>query len=421
MTANALPPRWQRMLRSPWAIIAGIVLGGLFGLALPQGGSFVSPLARIYLGLLRMCILPIMVTAIVSGLGRLVRTPGATSALRRLALTVVIGALTASAIGLAAGLLFAPGAAVSEQSRASLGRMLHQADQMETPQAGKAARNASDFFVSMVPENIFAALSQGHSLQILIFSLLLGVALGMVKLPAAGMMLELLDSLCEAFKKIIAWFMYALPLGLFCIFADFVSSTGLGIFETLGRFILAFICGCSVIFAVNLVVIWQRTRQSLPRIVAALRETLLVALSTSNGFIAIPPALREAEKGLGLSHAAANLVIPLSVVINRQGVVLAFSLTIVLLAQLYGVTLGPEALSMALFGAALAGTAALGRLGIASGLLAFVLQPLGLPVETAFIVLVSVEVLFEPLTALLAIFPAVTTAAVIDAGPGKQP
>jgi len=102
-----------------------------------------------------------------------------------------------------------------------------------------------------------------------------------------------------------------------------------------------------------------------------------------------------------LDRQTLNLILPLGIVINRQGVVLVFAITIVFLVQLYNLSWTLPMLLISVCGAALTGMAALGRLGIASALLASILAPLGLPLEVAMISLLSLEVLFEPITSLL--------------------
>jgi len=90
----------------------------------------------------------------------------------------------------------------------------------------------------LIPVNIFAALAEGHSLKILIFSILLGLAMGLIPLPVSDQFLDICDALCQSFKTIIGWLMTILPLGLFCIFADYISRVGASLFRALVGLIL---------------------------------------------------------------------------------------------------------------------------------------------------------------------------------------
>ncbi|MBN2569210.1 MAG: cation:dicarboxylase symporter family transporter [Deltaproteobacteria bacterium] len=401
-------------MQSPWVILGAIIAGGLFGYFFKGPAQHLTAPGRIFIGLMQMCILPIMITAIISSVGRLVKEPGSIRIIRTLFILIFTGLFLASAVGLGAGLAGRPGAALSQQAKAGMGKMLFMSEQSAVKETAKSNTPLADFFVKIVPTNIFAALSEGNSLRILLFTLLLGVAIGLVPHAASETIIDFMIALFEAFKTIIGWVMKALPVGLFCVFAGSVATTGLGIFQSLGK-LLAVIYGSAVVlFIIYQLLISISSRQSIWQSFVALRETYLVALGTANSFVALPSALNSVQKNLKLDEKMSNLIIPLGIVINRQGVVLCFAVTAVFLAQLYDVTLGVEKMVIILVGAALAGMAALGRLGVAASLLAFVLEPLGLPVETAFIVLFSLEIFLDPLTAVLIIQSNCGTVAVLE-------
>jgi proton glutamate symport protein len=401
-------------VKSPWTILAFIILGGLFGYLFPGAGKQLAPLAHIFIGLMQMCILPIMITAIISSLGKLIKSTGSMRMLKTLMAAIIVGVLTASAVGIAVGLSGKPGSGLSQATKANLGKMLFVSEKTTTSAMNENVAPVSDFFVKMVPTNIFSALSEGNSLRILIFSILLGIAIGIVPLTASEQAIDLLDALFEAFKRIIGWIMYALPFGLFCIFASTLATTGLDLFQSLAKFILMIYLGSALLFIVYSIVIWRFSRVTFYQSFVALRDTYIVALATANSFIALPSALIAAEKNLKIDEQTSNLIIPLGTVINRQGVVMCFALTAIFLAQLYEIPLGPEKLTMIFIGSALAGMAALGRLGIAVSTMAFVLDAIGVPLEVAFVILFSIEVFVEPLTSLLIIQSNCATATVVE-------
>jgi proton glutamate symport protein len=406
--------RKRLTIESPWVILGAIIGGGLFGYFLKGPAQYLTAPGRIFINLMQMCILPIMITAIISSMGRLVKAPGSIRIIKNLFILIFLGLFLSSAVGLGAGLAGRPGAALSQSTKASMGKMLFLSEKSAPKGTAESNATLSDFFIKMVPTNIFAALSEGNSLRILLFTLLLGVAIGLVPHAAGETIIDFTVALFESFKKIIGWVMKALPVGLFCVFAGSVATTGLGIFHSLGK-LLAVIYGAAVVlFTVYQILIGLSCRRSVRQSFVALRDTYLVALGTANSFIALPSALNSVQKNLRMDEKMSNLIIPLGIVINRQGVVLCFAVTAVFLAQLYDVALGAEKMAIILIGAALAGMAALGRLGVAASLLALVLEPLGLPVETAFIVLFSLEIFLDPLTAILIIQSNCATAAVLE-------
>jgi proton glutamate symport protein len=406
-------------IKSPCTVLAAIILGGSFGYFFPGAGSRFSPAARIFIGLMQMCILPIMMTAIISSVGRLIKSPGAARMFKTLILFMFLGIFTASAVGIVVGLTGRPGVGLPVSVKASLGKMLFVSENSPAKSPVKKAETVSDFFVKMVPTNVFHAMSEGNSMKILIFSLFLGVAIGLVPLAASSQAIDMIDAFFEAFKRIISWVMYVLPFGLFSIFASTLAVIGIELFKSLAGFILMIYLGAALLFVVYQAVIWRFSRSALAGSFAALRDAYLVALATSNSFIALPSALIAVQKNLKMDERTSNLVIPLGVVINRQGVVMCFSLTAIFLAQLYEIPLGFEKVMVIFIGSALAGMAALGRLGIAVATLAFVLDAIGVPLEIAFVILFSIEVFVEPVTALLIIQANCATAAAVG-GYGKN-
>lgn len=413
-------PTKRLTFKSPWVILGSIICGGLFGYLFEGPAKYLTPVGRIFINLMQMCILPIMITAIISSLGRLVKTPGSIQVLKNLFIIIFTGLFLSSAAGLTAGIAGRPGVIASETAKASLGKMLFLSERTtgnasaDEDGATLSGSPIADFFVKMVPTNIFAALSEGNSLRVIIFTLLLGIAIGLVPHAASENLIDVMIALFEAFKKIIGWVMNALPFGLFCIFASTIAMTGLSIFQSLGKMLAVIYGAAFALFIIYQVVIGISCKRSILQSFIAMRETYLVALGTANSFIALPSALNNVQKNLHLDEKMSNLIVPLGIVINRQGVVLCFAVASVFLAQLYDVPLGFEKIIIIFIGSALAGMAALGRLGVAASLLAFVLEPLGLPKETAFIVLFSLEVFLDPITAVLIIQSNCATAAVLE-------
>jgi proton glutamate symport protein len=123
---------------------------------------------------------------------------------------------------------------------------------------------------------------------------------------------------------------------------------------------------------------------------------LVVAFGTSSSFAAIPSALRCLQNNLKINRGTTNLVIPLGININPQGTVMYFALSTILIAQIYNVSLGSQGFMIALIGSILAGMGATGVPG-AGGLsiLALILGPLGLPVQTAIILLIAIDPIID--------------------------
>ena len=122
---------------------------------------------------------------------------------------------------------------MSRDAQRTLGKMLSESDKksgedqtVSSKDTRNQERNLLVFIKSMIPENIFNALNAGSSLQILFFSLILGVATGFLPEIEGKLILSFSESLFKAFFGIISWILYLLPVGLFCLIASQIASTG---------------------------------------------------------------------------------------------------------------------------------------------------------------------------------------------------
>jgi proton glutamate symport protein len=380
-------------------IVTGIVIGIFLALYVKTLIPVLAWIADIYLSLLKMCVIPIMLTAIISGLGSLIRTSEVSHHLKRLVVIFVAGVFLSSGIGLTTGLIGKPGLALSKSEKAEVGALLLASEKEDDGENSQST--LSSFIKNIVPDNIFAALSEGRNLRVVFFSILIALALGMVRSRTGDDALALAQVFYEVFTIIYRWLLYALPFGLCCIFATQVSKMNIGLIIALTKFILLLYVGGLVLLSIYHIVIWLSLRCSFFHAVNALKETLLLAFASDNSFVPIPEAIRSLSHDLNVDDKMARLIVPLGVVMNRQGIIMVFAMTCIFLAQIYNIPIGPGAVGIILVGSAVAGMAAIGIGGTLAVELAVVVQALGLPVETAVTILVAASPFTGPLQSLL--------------------
>jgi Na+/H+-dicarboxylate symporter len=404
-------------LLSPWAVFGGILIGTFIGIRFKEFALQLTPFGEIFLSLLQMCILPILITAVISSLGRMIRAGQARHYIGWLLFIFVSGLLTASLVGVLTGLIARPGSSLDDHSRVVLGKLVSQQEMTMNPGSADESHSPSlvDFFKKMVPANIFAAFSHGQNLAILFFCILLGISLGFVHSEAGDVALTVSEALYDAFQKLISWVMYALPFGLCALFASQISQVGLEVLSALMRFVILCYIAVFIMMILYNVIIWIRTGGSFLRPFVALRETLVVALGTSSSFAAIPSALRCLQDNFKVKRSTANLVIPLGVNLNPQGSVLHFALSTVFIAQIYQVSLGAQGWIIAIVGSVLAGMAATGVPGAGSlAMIALVLEPLGLPSQAAIILLLAIDPMIDPILTVNTIHANCTAAVLVS-------
>lgn len=403
---------------NPWLVIGGIVAGAFLGWHFPQLGAQIAPLGSLYSSLLQMCVIPILLTAVIGSISRLFIHGGAQNYILRLFGLITAGLVVASLVGIAAGLLWHPGANLAPSARATLGTLISDYEfslstgpAVETSQVGLLL-----FFDQMIPDNIFFSLSQGERLSVLFFSIVVGVALGSIGKRKAGPVLAVLEALYETFLTITSWLMYLLPLGLFCLAAGQIAQIGLNIVGAVLKLVMLVYFCCLILLAIYSLLMWLRLRGNPLHTLEALRESMVVALGTANSFAAIPSAMRGLQDKLGINKTVTDLVLPLGITLNPPGSVCHFALSTIFIADIYGTHLDPGDYVVIFLGAILAGIAASGAPGaVALAMISIILQPLGLPVDVALILLIGIDPLVDPIITLVNVQANCATTILMDA------
>ncbi|NBD25158.1 dicarboxylate/amino acid:cation symporter [Paenibacillus glycinis] len=420
-------PRW---LKSIWAIIGAIGAGVVVGLYQPRFATELVPYGNLYLSFLKMCVIPIMVTAIVSSVGRLFMSRNSGKVLRRMILVFLAGLLLAGILGLGAGWLGKPGEGFSADQRTVLGReVLDREPAAESADPAASGNGLLQFVFDLIPSNIFIALGQGDSLQILFFSVVVGIAVGLLSVHAGDQFLLMTDLLFKAFQRIIAWAMYMLPVGMFCMMAGQIAGAGADLLLAMVKYIACIYAVSLLLLLLGVMVVSVKLGQGFLRTLSGLKEPLWIAFGTQNSIATMPYVLEALRDRFRLNANTVNLVVPLGIVLCRYSMVLTYTTGIVFIAQLYGVPLGPEGLLVALAGAILTAVAGAGSPGIVSiAMIALIAGPLQLPYATGVILLMAVNPIIDPgVTAANVMLNCASTVMIAggtadeEASPGSEP
>jgi len=248
------------------------------------------------------------------------------------------------------------------------------------------------FLEMMVPSNIFTALAEGRTLQILFFSIVFGVMVGLTDEKSRQHFLDLTDLMFKVFVKTIGIALYVLPIGLFSIMASQISRTGPEILSAMTRFVVLIYVVMAIVLAIGILVMAALAKISPFVAFKSLQEAFIVSFATATSFAAMPSILDSLENTFSVPRDTANLLVPLSSVICRNNLVMLYTLGSVFMAQLYGRPLGLTDLLVILLGSVLA---ALGGAGtpqvVAISMISVTLAPLGLPTATAVILLMAIN------------------------------
>ncbi|MGB1110628.1 MAG: dicarboxylate/amino acid:cation symporter, partial [Gammaproteobacteria bacterium] len=379
------------------------------GLILKQPGD-------LYLAMITMSVLPIMSTAIITGLARMLRSGVASEYLSRLVFLFVLTALVGSALGLAVALIGQPGVSLGGASEAFLGKLLMRENELTSNMSDQGLWG---IITELVPSNIFGAFSEGQILGVIFVSALIGAAVGVSKSESAQRFLETAEGLNESFVRILAWVLYGLPVGLFCMLAGQVAALGIEAIFALGKFVMLFYLAGIILCVFYFLVIRVSTGVSSGRILSAIRDPLFVSFSAASSIAPIPIALEKMRNELKQPEDVCDVVIPLSVAMNRHSYAMLFAFTAIFLAQLFGKTLDLGQIMLVLFTSAMVGTATAGRLAAAGVMLVYILAPIGVPVSVGITIFVTVGAIIDPIVQMCILFGGCANAAVI-ARSGKK-
>ena len=396
-----------RHLGGPAALAATVALSIAVGLYAPDLAHWLAPLGDAYLALLKMVLLPFLLAAMLCSVTHIFRAPDARDYLRGLLVVYPVGLLLAAAAGLAWALLLQPGTLTSSSAGNVLGQIVdatseRYATDVEFPLVPRnvQAEGGSSMLAAVIPSNIFAALGAGETLQVLVFCVLFGLAMGRSS-TGRGELLGMLEGVYRTCQTFVQWLGRLLPLGLFALLSAHIAQSGLAPLVAMGGFVLAQALGTATLLIAALAVMAWKARMGPLAVAAALGETALLAVATRSSIACIPAAIEALVTRLRLPRVGVELLMPLGVTVFRFGPALYFALCAAFVAQLYSRPLGFSEAALIIAAASLAGVASSGTTGILSlSLLSIVCVPLRLPFEAALVLFVAVDALMDPLRTL---------------------
>lgn len=391
-----------RVLVSPWTAVAALVVAFAIGLWAPQAALALKPAGQVYLALLQMCAMPLVVCGVVASIGRILMEGHSRETLVRLGSVIGMGLFLTAILAVAVGLIGQPGLGLGEEANRTLGRLLSASDLSREVTGPTRQSSIGGFVAGLVPTNIFHSLSAGQQVPVLFFAILLGAALGLTASLKARGVLDTFEAAFDALLRMIAWFIYLLPFGLIALLAPQVAEAGVGVFLAMMKLILFVNLAVVISLLIGNAIIARRVGLPYFKVLGILGECLLVAFATKSSFAAIPSALRAMQGGLRMDKHTTDLVVPLSVSLNPLGNVHYYTISAIFIAQLYGLELTATSAVLFVLGgvlAALAGSALPGAAAV--GVISILMEPLGLPVGSAVVLIMAIDPFIDPATTVL--------------------
>ena len=405
-----------KILKNPFIIILSIIVGIIVGIYFKEFALKIKIFGKIYLSLIKMCVIPILITAIISSVAQLFRSEDAKKYIKKILIVFLSLLFFTGILCVTIETFGKPGKNLGKQAEITLGKLLNKADkELQKGIIVNKEQGVIEFIKNMIPENIFSALNHGYSLQILFFAIIFGIATGFLSKANGEIIISFTEAFFKGFFKIIDWIMYLLPFGLFCLISSQIAGTGIEILLAMLKFVISIYIISFILIAINGILLSIYSKNSFVDCFLKLKECLLIGFGTQSTFASIPSAIDGLTEGLKLNRELINLIIPIGAVICRFSMVILYSAATIFTAQLYNVDLGIQGYITCLILSVIAAIAGAGTPGIVSiTMISIVLLPLKLPAEAIIVMLLAVNPLIDPITTMTNIHSNCAAAAIIE-------
>ncbi|NNG04471.1 MAG: dicarboxylate/amino acid:cation symporter [Inquilinus sp.] len=377
-------------------VLVAMVLGVGFGVLIgPTGGllgsreavlvgNWIGLPGRLFLLAIQFVVVPLVVASVVRGIAA---GEGADSLGRLGGLTVgffIVTTLIAVIIGMGLAIAIDPGRLIDG---ATLADALTETDQ-EAAAAAAAAGQAigppsvealPELIVSLFPRDPLTTFISGNMLQIVLTSVIIGIALVNTPVEQRRPLLELLASVQAACMAIVGWVLRFAPYAVFGLLANITARVGLSALIGVSAYVATVLLGLLALLAFYLAIVALVGRRSPIAFMRDSREALLLAFSTSSSAAVMPVSLGTAETKLGVRSSTARFVIPLGTTINMGGTALYQGVATLFLAQAFAVDIGLPGMVLVVVMAVGAAIGSPGTPGVGIVILATILNSVGVP------------------------------------------
>ncbi len=340
-----------------------------------------EPIGNVFLNLLFMLVIPLIFSALVVGIAEM----GDVRSLKRVGLKTLVYTVLLSSIAvliaLAAANLFKPGAGVE---RAQADAMIAAGGERASQIIASSREQASivDTLVGIIPSNVVTAAAENNILAVMFFALFFGIGLLLVNTPSAQRLQDAIQGILDVSMRLIGIVIRLAPLAIACFMFNLAAVFGWDLLARLAAYVgvvlLALALHMFVTYPLALALLGRKSPLVFFRQV---QEAMVVAFSTASSNATLPTALRVAEDNLKLPRRVSRFVLTIGATANQNGTAIFEGITVLFLAQFFGIPLDLWAQVTVLLICILAG---IGTAGVPAGslpVIAIILASVGVPPE----------------------------------------
>jgi Na+/H+-dicarboxylate symporter len=319
-------------------MILGILVGYLCSIIWPDPqtdkiiSGYIGLITDLFLRLIKMIIAPLVFSTLVVGIAHM----GDTASVGRIGGKALLWFVGASFISLLIGLVMVnilrPGDALN----------LPLPDAGASTNLKAASLSLKEFVTHLVPRSAIEAMANNEILQIVVFSIFFGVALA--SLGAKGKLLaEGFEQVADVMLRVTGYIMNFAPIAVFAAMAAIITTQGLGVLITYGKFMLEFYLSLIILWCVLALAGYALMGRAMTRMLSLIKEPFLLAFSTASSEAAYPKTLRQLEV-FGVPNRITSFVLPMGYSFNLDGSMMYCTFAAIFIAQAYNIplTLGQQ-------------------------------------------------------------------------------
>jgi len=348
--------------------IVAIFLGIAAGVYLPELMLSLKWIGDLFLMLLKMLIVPLVFASVFVAIVSL----GSGEALKNLGLKAFGYYFLTTALAVTTGLvvvnIIEPGSA----------HQMAAAAEVTKP----AEHTFASLLLSFVPSNIFASLSEGKIVQVLLFVIFFAIAALHLESTKRDSLHNFFNAINDAMGKIAEWIIKLTPLGVFSLIGYVIAKEGI---ETLWE-LKSYVAAVLIALFIHAIIVLPTVASFIGRFnpfgyFKSVREAVLVAFSTASSSATLPVSIEVASTRGGVKKESAGFILPLGATVNMDGTALYEAIAVMFIANSYGVELGFSQQIVIFLTATFASIGAAGIPGAGLVMMTMILSAVGLPLE----------------------------------------
>lgn len=367
----------MKYLKKLWVqVIIGLLLGIAAGVFLGEKADGLKIFGKIFIQLIKMVIVPLIFFALLSGMTSVAEGHDFKTLGLKGVVSYLFTAVFAVIIGLVTGIIFKPGVGVD----------LSNIHDSTSPLTTTTPPSATEFLLNLIPSNPLESMVHDNFLQLIIFTIFVGVTMNVVGEKAAPVK-KLVDSAAQIMFCMIGAIVKLAPYGVFGFIASVVGTQGLEILGSLGQLIIAVLAACTLQYVIFGLMLFFIGGISPFPFYKKMLFTQSLAFATSSSKATLSTAMEQLQSRMGVSKTSTNFLLPLGACINMDGTAIYLGIVAVFFAQAFGVTLETHDYLMLVLTCTLGSVGAAGIPGGSIIFMGMVLTSVGLPLEGIGIIL----------------------------------